>query len=118
MMKSDRARVDRGNLLRESARATSGRLRRRVRRQQLAPAVAPPQHVPADVIPATQQIAHPFLGFIRYVNRRQLPRAEQAQELGRIAPIGLDALPRAAWRQPWRHDLARPLSAVIWGYSS
>ena len=38
------------------------------------------------------QVAHGLVVGIRHVHRRQLPRAVQARQLQRVAPVGLDAL--------------------------
>ena len=57
-----------------------------VARQELHDAVAPAQHIPPDIIPAPQQVAHRFLTLVRHVDRGQFARAEQPDQLGGIPP--------------------------------
>jgi len=61
--------------------------------------MAPADDVGADVVPTAGEIADPFFGFRRHVDRRQLAGAEEAHELGGVPAIGLHALPGLARRQ-------------------
>jgi hypothetical protein len=60
--------------------------------EELQQAMPPAQGIAPDILPAAQQIAHRFLRLVRNMDRGHLARAKQADELGRVAPIGLDAL--------------------------
>ena len=64
--------------------------------EELDEPMAPANDVLANIVAAAQQVAHRFLRLVGHVDRGQLARAVEADELGRVAAIRLDPLPRAA----------------------
>ena len=51
------------------------------------------QHVPPHIVPARQEIPHRLLGLVGHVDRGQLPRPEEADQLGGIPPSVLIRCP-------------------------
>ena len=74
--------------------------------QELDEPMTPANDVLANIVAAAQQVAHRFLRLVRYVDRGQLARAVEADELGRVAAIRLDPLPRAARGESRGHHVA------------
>jgi hypothetical protein len=64
-----------------------------VPREELHQAVAPAAQILLDVLPAADQIADRFRRFIGHRDRRQLAGSEQANQLGRIPAVSLNAIP-------------------------
>ena len=58
--------------------------------QELDEPMAPANDVLANIVAAAQQVAHRFLRLVRHVDRGQLARSVEADELGRVAAIRLD----------------------------
>jgi hypothetical protein len=78
-----------------------------VAREEFQDAVPPGEDVPSDVIATPDEVAPRLLGLVGYVDRREFARTKEADELGRVAAVRLDALSRPARRQRRRDDLAR-----------
>src|SRR5262245_22453879 len=68
--------------------------------------MAPAQDIAPDVLATAHEIPDSFLGLVGNMDRRQLARAKQVDELVGVPAIRLDALPRAPRRQGRRDDSA------------
>src|SRR5262245_13577461 len=77
-----------------------------VAEQELDEPMTPAEDIFSDVVPAAKEIADACLGFRRDVNGGEFASPVEPNELGRVAPIGLDALARAARCQGRRDHVA------------
>jgi hypothetical protein len=73
--------------------------------QELGQPVPGAEQVGADVFATPQQVADGFFLLGGNVNRRQGTGAIQDDELDGVAPVGLNAIARAAWNQRGRDDV-------------
>ncbi len=74
--------------------------------QELHEPVAPAEEILLHVFPAAEEIPHRLRGLVGHVDRGQLPRPEEADQLRRIPAVRLDPVPRLAGRQGGSDDLA------------
>jgi hypothetical protein len=75
--------------------------------EELDEPMAPAHDILADVVPAAQEVPDRFLGLVRHMDRGELAGAIEPDQLGCVAAIRLDPLPRASRRQGWGDHIAR-----------
>ena len=86
--------------------------------QELEYAMPPAKNIAAEVVAASNEIAHRLLTLVEDVDGGELAGAEQAHELRRVSAVGLDPLPRGRGVSAGAMTAHSTPSAVSWRWRS